>query len=89
MKDALGHGGSRRTYPRLRACDVCPLCGDTKARGQIACMKCWNDRQPDCDDDPWAENRFRRAELALESVGTILANAMHNFTRPIIRKVRP
>jgi hypothetical protein len=78
-------------FPRLRAWDHCPLCGGNKSRGVLACYRCVNTRGIGAgDDDPWAEGRFARAELALESAGTTLARSIeHGHTGCIIqRRVR-
>jgi hypothetical protein len=54
-------------FPRLRAFGICPLCGEAKARGALACWPCFNDRGIGAgDDDPWAEAQFARAERALK-----------------------
>ena len=66
-------------FPRLRAFDVCPLCGNAKARGALACWPCFNSRGLEAGDhDPWAEARFAKAELALESAGTTLARKIRD-----------
>ena len=69
---------TKRDFPRLRAFNVCPLCSGAKPRGALSCWQCWNSRQPDCDDDPYFWRRCERAELALESAGTILASKLRS-----------
>jgi hypothetical protein len=79
-------------FPRVRAWDQCPLCGGAKPRGRLACIACINSRGIGAgDEDPWAEARFTRAELALESASTPLARSIeHGHTGCIIqRRVRP
>ena len=65
-------------FPRVCAWDKCPVCGNPKSRGELACYPCWNTRQPDCDDDPYFWRLCQRAELALKSVGTKLATKLRN-----------
>jgi hypothetical protein len=66
-------------FPRLRAWDQCPLCGDAKARGALACWPCFNSRGIGAgDQDDYAEAQFAKAELALESAGTTLARAIRD-----------
>ena len=67
-------------FPRLRAWDQCPLCGNAKPRGGLCCWECFNSRGIDVGDaDPWAEARFACAELALESAGITLANKLRSI----------
>jgi hypothetical protein len=81
-------------FPRLRAFNLCPLCGHAKPRGGLACWDCFNARGLGAGDaDPWAEGRFERAERALKSATDHLIERLHSVEHgparcvPLIDKV--
>jgi hypothetical protein len=69
-------------HPRLRAWDVCPLCAGHKARGLVACWDCFNEHDPEHQEEVYAA--AERALLAAHR------KAIHHITqaveRPIIRQ---
>ncbi|HUZ34027.1 MAG TPA: hypothetical protein VMV19_18250 [Xanthobacteraceae bacterium] len=78
-------------FPRLRAFDICPLCGDAKARGALVCWPCFNSRGIGAsDDNPLAEAQFIKAERALRGATEFLIGHMcsvqhgPSIVRPLI-----
>jgi hypothetical protein len=67
-------------FPRLRAFDFCPLCGDAKPRGGLCCWSCFNSRGIGAgDSDPYADACFQRAERASKLASDHLIDHMRGI----------
>lgn len=69
-----------RDHPRLRAFDVCCICGGNKSRGLVCCWPCFNDRYDEAIID--------RAENALLSAARSFA-FMASSRLAILKNINP
>lgn len=69
-------------HPRLRAWDICPLCAGHKSRGLVACWDCFNEHDPDYQEEVYAA--AERALLA--SHRTAIEHATAAVERSIIQQ---